>query len=159
MTALVAATAAPHASLAQDKLRAALDKPADSEISRYCGNVAPSAAEARVNFQMKRLNELEARVRDEVAELKRRESEARDWVIKREQLTKAATDDVVAIYAKMSAEAASSQLASMEELMAASILSKLKPQTASAILNEMETDKAAKLTTMMSGAETEDKKS
>ena len=102
---------------------------------------------------------LEARVKEETAALEKREAEAREWVTKREEMMKAATDEVVAVYAKMSAEAAATQLADMDEAVATSILTKLKPQVASAILNEMDNEKAARLTTIMSGGSPEDKKS
>ena len=55
---------------------------------------------------------------------------AREWVTKRETMMKAATDDVVAIYAKMAADAAATQLAAMDETVAAAVLAKLKPQVA-----------------------------
>jgi len=135
------------------------DKNAEGEIARYCGAIAPSAAEARLNYQIKRLSELDARVRQELDELKEREAEARQWVLKRQDLGKAANEDVTAIYAKMSAESAAAQLATMDEEVASSILSKLKPQTASSILNEMEAEKAARLTTQMSAGPAQEKKS
>ena len=106
-----------------------------------------------------RLSELDARVRQELDELKEREAEARQWVLKRQDLGKAANEDVTAIYAKMSAESAAAQLATMDEEVASSILSKLKPQTASSILNEMEAEKAARLTTQMSAGPAQEKKS
>lgn len=141
------------------KPKPAPEKGAESEIARYCVAIAPSAVEARLNYQLKQLMALEERVKEEAAALEKREAEARDWVTKREEMMKAATDDVVAVYAKMSAEAAAIQLADMDEAVAISILAKLKPQVASAILNEMDNEKAAKLTTIMSGASPEDKKS
>lgn len=147
--------------LAEDapKPKGAPDKAADSEIARYCGAIAPSAAEARLNYQLKRLNELDARVKDEIKELTERETTAREWVLNRQELGKAATEDVTAIYAKMSAESAAAQLTSMDEELASSILTKLKPQTASSILNEMDAEKAARLTTQMSAGPAQEKKS
>jgi flagellar motility protein MotE (MotC chaperone) len=141
------------------KPKPAADKGAESEIARYCVAIAPSAVEARLNYQLKQLVALEARVKEETAALEKREAGAREWVTKREELMKAATDEVVAVYAKMSAEAAATQLADMDEAVATSILTKLKPQVASAILNEMDNEKAARLTTIMSGGSPEDKKS
>ena len=147
--------------VAQDaaKGKAPPERSPDSEIARYCGAVEPSAAEARLNFNLKRLNEIEARVKEETAALKALESETREWVTKREELMKAATDDVVTIYSKMSTDAAATQISNMDDVVAASILSKLKPQAAGAILNEMDPDRASRLTTLMSGGAPEDKKS
>lgn len=123
----------------------------DSEIARYCGNIAPSAAEARLAWQMKRLIETETRVRQALEDLSRREDETREWVLRRDQLVKAATDDLVAIYNKMSAESAASQLGNMDDRVAAAVLMKLKPQAAAGILNEMDVDHASHLSTLIAG--------
>ena len=130
----------------------------DPEIVRYCANVEPSAAEARMEYQSRRLAELEARVKAEIDELKKHEDAAREWVNKRDAFMKSASEDVVQIYAKMAADAAAGEMASMDDQLAASILSKLKPQAASAILGEMDADKAGRLTTLMSGANPDEKK-
>ncbi|MGO4870854.1 MAG: MotE family protein [Roseiarcus sp.] len=132
---------------------AALEKSADGGVERYCANVAPIAAEARIALEAKRLTELEAQLKQRIAELDKKEAEAREWVTKRETLMNAASDDVVAIYSKMEPEAAAGQLALMDDATAVSILGKLKPNTASAILNEMDAEKAGKLTGILSGAD------
>jgi flagellar motility protein MotE (MotC chaperone) len=161
IVALVASFAPIGIAAAEDaqKPKPAADKGAESEIARYCVAMAPSAVEARLNYQLKQLMAIEARVKEETAALEKREAETREWVTKREEMMKAATDDVVAVYAKMSAEAAATQLADMDEVVATSILAKLKPQVASTILNEMDNEKAARLTTIMSGGSPVDKKS
>ena len=130
------------------------DKPSatDSEIARYCGALAPSAREARVAFQLRKLADLEREVRDAVDKLEAKEMATREWVTKRETMMKSATEDVVAIYAKMAADAAATQLSAMDEPIAAAVLAKLKPQVAGAILAEMQADKAAKLSTLIAGA-------
>jgi flagellar motility protein MotE (MotC chaperone) len=138
------ATAAP----AQDNAK---PKPAN-EIARYCAALAPSAAEARAAYQLRRLANLQNKVEDEVQKLESKEAAAQEWVTKREQMMKSATDDLVAIYAKMKPDAAAPQLAAMDESTAAAVLTKLTPQIASAILAEMEADKAAKLSTLIAGA-------
>jgi flagellar motility protein MotE (MotC chaperone) len=129
----------------------AADKSGDG-VARYCENVAPLAAEARIAWQTKRLTELDNQIRQRIAELDAKEAEARDWVTKRQTMMNAASEDVVAIYAKMDPEAASSQLAAMDEAVAAAVLAKLKPNVASTILNEMDAAKAGKLTSIMSAA-------
>ncbi len=137
---------------AQDGPKARSASTTESEIAKYCGNIAPAAAEARVAGQTARLVQLETEIKREISELERRQADARDWVSKREQLMKSASDDVVAIYAKMTAESAASQIATMDEAVAAGVLAKLAPRVASAILGEMEATKAAKLTSLMMGA-------
>jgi flagellar motility protein MotE (MotC chaperone) len=117
---------------------------------RYCSNIATTAVESRIAWQIKRLNELDALIKQRIAELDAKEAEARDWVSKREEMLKQAGDDVVAIYAKMRPEAASAQLNAMDDASAVAILSKLNPRAASAILNEMEAARAAKLADLIS---------
>lgn len=150
--------------LAQDGVKpkpapAGQDKATDSEIARYCTNLAPLAVEARIAYQTKRLVELEAQVKQRISDLEKRESDAHEWVSKREALMKSASDDVMAIYAKMPAEPAASQIAAMEDPIAAALLMKLAPKTASAILGEMEPEKAAALTNLMAGSGDPEKKS
>jgi flagellar motility protein MotE (MotC chaperone) len=130
------------------------DKPSatDGEIARYCGALAPSAREARAVYQLRKLADLEHEVRDAVEKLEAKEMATREWVTKRETMMKSATDDVVAIYAKMAADAAAGQLSAMDEPIAAAVLAKLKPQAAGAILGEMQADKAAKLSSLIAGA-------
>jgi flagellar motility protein MotE (MotC chaperone) len=133
------------------KPRSAAEKGAEGEIARYCGNIAPSAAEARLAWQMKKLAELETRARQAFDDLSRREDATREWVVKRDQMVKAATDDLVAIYSKMSAESAAAQLSSVDDNVAASVLMKLKPQAAASILNEMDVEHASHLSNMIAG--------
>lgn len=154
--ALVALIGSAHAEDVKPKPVQA-ERNVDGEIAKFCTNFAPTAAEARIAYQTKRLNELETRVRAEVEALEKQEAGAKEWVSKREAMFKAASDDVVAVYAKMSADAAAGQIATMDETLAAGILAKLKPPVASAILAEMDADRAGRLTTLMAGADTEKK--
>ena len=135
------------------------DKSADSGVSRYCANVAPVAAEARIAWETRRLNELDAQIKQRVAELEKAEAETRDWVSKREALLNAASDDVVSIYGKMDSEAAAAQLAAMDESIAVSILHKLNVRAASSILDQMEAARAARLTSLILAAPAPEKKS
>jgi flagellar motility protein MotE (MotC chaperone) len=129
----------------------------ESEIARYCTAIAPGAGEARATYQLRRLSDLQVEVREAVEKLESKENEAREWVTKRESMMKSATDEVVAIYAKMPAEAAAPQLAAMDDNIAAAVLSKLKPGLAGAILAEMQSEKAARLSLLIAGAAPSDK--
>jgi flagellar motility protein MotE (MotC chaperone) len=135
------------------------DKSADAGVSRYCANVAPLAAEARIAWETRRLNELDAQIKQRVAELEKAEAETRDWVSKRDALLNSASDDVVAIYGKMDPEAAAAQLATMDEPIAVSILHKLKVGAASSILDQMDAARAARLTSLILVAAAPEKKS
>ena len=162
-TCLVALTCAPFLAgpaSAQDgrppdgqKQKAVAEKPGETDASHYCANVAPTIAEARIAWQTKRLSELDAQVKQRIADLEKVEASAREWIDKRDAQLKAASADLVAIYAKMQPENAARQISSMDDRMAAAILGKLKPAAAGAILDEMEAERASRLAGMMAGAE------
>ena len=158
--ALAAASAASPADELKPKPAApAPDKTGDASLSKFCASAAPAAQEARIAWQMKRLGELDGQLKLRIAELEKSEAAAREWVGTREALLKAASDDVVAIYAKIQPESAATQMNAMDDSLAAAILAKLKPKAASAILNEMEAPRASKLTAIISGAAVDEKKS
>jgi len=135
------------------------DKTPDIEASRFCANAAPSIAEARVAWESKQLSELDAQVKQRLADLEKAEASIQDWAAKRDAMLKSASDDLVAIYAKMQPETAATQIAAMDDSMAAAILGKLKPGAAGAILNEMEAERASRLAAFLSGAASAEKKS
>ncbi len=135
------------------------DKAVDVEASRFCANVVPSIAEARIAWETKRLDELDAQVKQRLADLDKAEASVQEWVAKRDAALKAASDNLVAIYARMEPETAAAQIAAMDDQMAAAILGKLKPGAAGAILNEMEAERASKLAAFLSGAANAEKKS
>jgi flagellar motility protein MotE (MotC chaperone) len=136
-----------------ERLTAAKPAPAELEVSRYCANVAPSIAEARIAWQTKRLRELDSQVKQRIADLEKAEASAREWVAKREAMLKTANDELVAIYAKMQPENAARQISTMDDRIAVAILGKLKPTAAGAILDEMEAERASRLAGMIVGAE------
>jgi flagellar motility protein MotE (MotC chaperone) len=128
-------------------------------VQQYCANIANFAADARIAWQMKRMNELEAQLKQRIADLDAKETEAKQWIDKRESLLKKADDGIVAIYAKMRPEAAAAQMVVMEDFTAAALLTKLNSRVSSAILNEMDAGRAAKLTDLMAGGMVGGKKS
>jgi flagellar motility protein MotE (MotC chaperone) len=164
--AFVAAALFAYPASAQDgrtpetqKAKPNADRAAEIDASRFCANVAPSIAEARIVWQSKRLGELDAEVKQRLADLEKAEASLQEWVAKRDALLRTASDDLVAIYAKMQPENAAIQLSAMDDQMAAAILAKLKPSAAGAILNEMEAERASKLASFLSGANGAKKKS
>jgi len=135
------------------------NKAADIEASRFCANAAPSIAEARIVWETKQLGDLDAQVKQRLADLEKAEASVQEWVAKRDAMLKSASDDLVAIYAKMQPETAATQIAAMDDQMAAAILGKLKAGAAGAILNEMEAERASRLAVVLSGATAAGKKS
>src|ERR1700728_3540280 len=149
----------PKAAANKTPEKAAVDKPPDVEASRFCANAAPSIAEARIAWETKQLSELDAQVKQRLADLEKAEASVKEWVAQRDTSLKAASDDLVAIYAKMQPETAATQIAAMDDSMAAAILGKLKPGAAGAILNEMEAERASRLAVVLSGTASGEKKS
>jgi flagellar motility protein MotE (MotC chaperone) len=149
----------PKAAANKTSDKIAADKAPDIEASRFCANAAPSIAEARVAWEAKKLSELDAQVKQRLLDLEKAEASVQEWVAKRDAMLKSASDDLVAIYAKMQPETAATQIAAMDDQMAAAILGKLKAGAAGAILNEMEADRASKLAVVLSGVTSAGKKS
>ncbi len=149
----------PKAAANKTPEKAAVDKPQDVEASRFCANAAPSIAEARIAWETRQLSELDAQVKQRLVDLEKAEASVKEWVAKKDAALKSASDDLVAIYAKMQPETAATQIAAMDDQLAAAILSKLKAGAAGAILNEMEAERASKLATLLSATTSGAKKS
>jgi flagellar motility protein MotE (MotC chaperone) len=149
----------PKAAANKTPDKAPADKAPDIEASRFCANAAPSIAEARVAWETKQLSDLDAQVKQRLSDLEKAQASVQDWVTKRDAMLKSASDDLVAIYARMEPQAAATQIAAMDDQMAAAILGKLKASAAGAILNEMEEDRASKLAVVLSGLGSVGKKS
>jgi flagellar motility protein MotE (MotC chaperone) len=149
----------PKAAANKPPEKVTVDKPADVEASRFCANAAPSIAEARIAWETKQLSDLDAQVKQRLADLEKGEASIKDWMAKKDAALKSASDDLVAIYSKMQPEAAATQIAAMDDQLAAAILGKLKAGVAGAILNEMEADRASKLATLLSATTDAGKKS
>jgi flagellar motility protein MotE (MotC chaperone) len=133
---------------------AAEDSKSDSHAQdpqSYCTNIAPTATDARIAWQAKRLSELDAQIKQRIGDLEVKRAEFQDWLTRREEALKKAEDGVVAIYSRMRPDAAALQLSAMDDATAAAVLVKLNPRAASAILNEMSAERAARLTNAMSG--------
>jgi flagellar motility protein MotE (MotC chaperone) len=149
----------PKAAANKTPEKTTVEKPPDAEASRFCANAAPSIAEARIAWETKQLSDLDGQVKQRLADLEKAEASIKEWVAKKDAALKAASDDLVAIYAKMTPEAAATQIAAMDDQMAAAILGKLKAGAAGAILNEMEAERASKLAVILSGTMSGEKKS
>lgn len=117
----------------------------------YCTNLSDAAADARFAHKAAKLAELEAQVDARLAALEEKRAEYQEWLQKRERFLGMARESLVSIYSGMRPDAASEQLAAMDELTAAAIVARLAPRTASAVLNEMATEKAARLASIMAG--------
>lgn len=128
-------------------------EPKASDAAQFCVNIADKAADARFAWEAKTLADLQAKVETRTAELDAKRAEVEDWVARRQALLDQAQASVVAIYAKMRADAAARQLAAMDEPMAAAVLTKLEPRAASKILDEMDPAKAVALTALLAGSD------
>ena len=146
LLALVAGTAAA----AGDAPRPT-QSPTTPEVRTYCQNIAGAAADARFAWQTQKLEGLETRVKVTIGELDAKTAELRAWVARREEIERKAGEKLVGIYSKMRPETAATQIATLDDSMAAAVLGQLTPGKASAIFNEFVPERAAKLAALIAG--------
>jgi flagellar motility protein MotE (MotC chaperone) len=152
-----ACVSVPGDCVEQKKAEAA--KPAEPAATatgakQFCANNLAIAGDAKIAWQTSKLVDLAAQIKQRLAELEARKMQLVEWLRKHDEAMKKAADDVVAIYAHMKPDAAASQLAIMDDAMAAAVIAKLPPRVAGTILNEMEPARAAQLTHGMLAPET-----
>ncbi len=124
----------------------------DPSRTGYCATIADAAADARFAWQKEQLAALEKQVEERIRRLEEKRAEYEAVVQRRKEFLAKADESVVAVYAKMRADAAALQLTNMPEDNAAAILVKLNARTASAVLAEMEASRAASLARKMAEA-------
>ncbi len=119
---------------------------------QYCRAVLEPAREARFAHQTAEVEALNRALDDRMAKIETKIAELKEWVARREDFASRMSEQLVSIYSGMRPEAASEQLAKIEESTAAAILSKLAPRVASQILNDMPAERAARLAMILMGA-------
>ena len=127
-------------------------QPEESEIQRFCSNIADAARDRRYALQAEELKQLQAQVDSRLKALEEKRAEYETWLKRREVFLARAEDGVVKIYSGMKPDAAAERLAGVNAELAAAILMKLEARKASVILNEMDTKAAATLTGIMASA-------
>ncbi|WP_027165114.1 MotE family protein [Mesorhizobium sp. WSM3224] len=126
--------------------------PDESEIQRFCSNIADAARDRRYALQAEELKQLQAGIDERMKALEAKRSEYEEWLKRREVFLARAEDGVVKIYAGMKPDAAAERLAMVNAELAAAILMKLDSRKAGVILNEMDQKAAATLTGIMASA-------
>jgi flagellar motility protein MotE (MotC chaperone) len=124
----------------------------ESEIERFCSNIADAARDRRYALQAQELEKLQKDVDKRIKLLEEKRAEYEDWLKRREDFLSKAEDNVVGIYSTMKPDAAAERLAELDAMLAAGILMKLDSRKAGVILNEMERKAAAALTVIMVSA-------
>jgi flagellar motility protein MotE (MotC chaperone) len=142
------AAAAPQ-QLTREALASSGDQ---SEVERFCSNIADAARDRRYALQAAELKQLQAELDTRIKELDAKKSEYETWLKRREVFLARAEDGVVKIYSGMKPDAAAARLAILNVDLAAAILMKLESRKAGIILNEMEEKAAAALTRVMASA-------
>lgn len=127
-------------------------KPDESEIQRFCSNIADAARDRRYALQAQELKQLQAGIDQRMKALEDKRAEYETWLKRRELFLARAEDGVVKIYADMKPDAAAERLAIVNADLAAAILMKLDSRKAGVILNEMDQKAAATLTGIMASA-------
>ena len=126
--------------------------PDQSEIQRFCSNIADAARDRRYALQAEELKQLQAGIDERMKALEAKRAEYEEWLKRREVFLARAEDGVVKIYAGMKPDAAAERLAMVNAELAAAILMKLDSRKAGVILNEMDQKAAATLTGIMASA-------
>ncbi|MFD2058162.1 MotE family protein [Mesorhizobium calcicola] len=126
--------------------------PDQSEIERFCSNIADAARDRRYALQAQEMKQLQAGIDQRMKALDEKRAEYETWLKRREVFLARAEDGVVQIYAGMKPDAAAERLAIVNADLAAAILMKLDSRKASVILNEMDQKAAATLTGIMASA-------
>ncbi|GHC64555.1 MotE family protein [Limoniibacter endophyticus] len=144
--ALALSPAAAQALIEETPVANALEQ---SEIDRFCGNIADAARDRRYALQEEELTKLRADIDSRIKLLEDRRAEYEQWLKRREVFLARAEQSVVGIYSRMRADAAAAKLTELPNELAAAILMQLKEQQAGQILSEMEAKAAARLTTVM----------
>ena len=126
--------------------------PDESEIQRFCSNIADAARDRRYVLQAEELKQLQAGIDQRMKALDDKRAEYEQWLKRREVFLARAEDGVVKIYAGMKPDAAAERLAMVTPDLAAAILMKLDSRKAGVILNEMDQKAAATLTGIMASA-------
>lgn len=129
-----------------------VDPAKQSEIQRFCSNIADAARDRRYALQAKELKVLQAEIDKRMALLEEKRAEYEGWLKRRETFLDKAEDNIVQIYSRMKPDAAAERLAELRSELAAGILMKLDSRKAGTILNEMDSKAAATLTTIMVSA-------
>ncbi|MHA6641559.1 MotE family protein [Mesorhizobium sp. A623] len=124
----------------------------ESEVERFCSNIADAARDRRYALQAAELKQLQADIDTRMKALDAKTAEYETWLKRREVFLARAEDGVVQIYAGMKPDAAAERLAIVNADLAAAILMKLDTRKASVILNEMDGKAAAALTGIMASA-------
>lgn len=124
----------------------------ESEIQRFCSNIADAARDRRYALQTAELKQLQSDVDNRIKALEDKRTEYETWLKRREVFLARAEDGVVKIYADMKPDAAAERLAIVHADLAAAILMKLDSRKAGVILNEMDQKAAAMLTGIMASA-------
>ena len=126
--------------------------PDESEIQRFCSNIADAARDRRYALQAQELKQLQAGIDERMKALETKKAEYETWLKRRELFLARAEDSVVQIYAGMKPDAAAERLAIVNADLAAAILMRLDARKAGVILNEMDQKAAATLTGIMASA-------
>ncbi len=123
-----------------------------SEVERFCSNIADAARDRRYALQAAELKQLQTEVDNRIKALEEKRTEYETWLKRREVFLARAEEGVVQIYSRMKPDAAAERLAVMNVDLAAAIMMKLDARKASVILNEMESKVAAELTRIIASA-------
>ena len=121
----------------------------ETEIERFCSNLADTVRETRFRRQKQELELLKDDIEKRVAYAEGKVLELKEWVRQRKAFSNQATQVIVDVYASMRPRGAAERMQEINPNLASAVLLKLKPRTAAAILAELEANSAARITQIM----------
>ena len=124
----------------------------ETEVERFCSNIADAARDRRYALQAQELETLQKDIDQRMKLLEEKRAEYEEWLKRRDDFLSKAEDNVVKINAAMKPDAAAERLAEVNINVAAGIMMKLDSRKAGVILNEMDRKAAAALTGIMASA-------
>ena len=118
----------------------------------YCKAIKNDAREARYKHQLDELRGLSAQIDRKLGELNTAAAQLEAWLKERRSFVQRATSRLVEIFSSMRSDAASGQIARLDDATASAIVLELEPRAAAGILSEMPPERAARLAAIIAGA-------
>lgn len=130
-----------------------ISKSMQSEIQKFCGNVAAKAGDTRSALQIGKMAQLKREIEEKIQKLEEKRQEYEEWLKKRDDFLNKTKDSFVEIISKMKPSNAAQQLALIDDYTVASIILKLNPRVSSLIMDELPPRKTAAITRVLTSAQ------
>jgi flagellar motility protein MotE (MotC chaperone) len=118
----------------------------------YCKAILDNVREARYKQQLEKLRALSTEIDGKLQTLNATAMQVETWLKERRSFVDRASTRLVEIFSSMRPDAASGQIARLDDTTASAIMMKLEPRAAASIMGEMPVQRAARLAAIIAGA-------